>query len=127
MSERRSKYAGLRDASVSTEARSSVLTDGSEEAGKEARQEASTPVSEAVSEEASAQDSNQGPNDLREAVREALQVKNKQYAGGVKLTLEVTPDLNKRAKRYLLDKSNGATVRALLTELLLGFLSGEEY
>lgn len=84
------------------------------------------PALEEVSKGAHKAARNPALKDLREAVRAALQ-ERRQYAGGVKLTLEITPEMNTRAKRYLLDKSSGGTVRAMLTELLSEFLTGEGY
>jgi hypothetical protein len=121
LSERRSKYAGLRDSSTDTEVRGSVST----EVRKETSEEASAPVREEVSTEVSTQGRREAGKDLRQSVRAGIR-ERKHYPGGVKLTLEIHPDLNTRAKRFLLD--NGcAPVRHLLCELLEEFLEGEGY
>jgi hypothetical protein len=84
-----------------------------EEASKQAR----APVSISVPNDAS--------TGFLERVREALAQK-KTHAGGVKTTVEMTPELNRRAKQYCLDHGN-LPVRQVFLELMAAFLDEEEY
>jgi hypothetical protein len=116
VSDRTRKYGNLRQGVEPgpdlTEVRTYGNTEGHTEVGAE------------LSEEASKQVRAEAREDVSTTVREAIR-KQRKYQGGVKLTLEIDPALNTRAKRYLLDVP-GATMRSLLTELLEAFLDGEE-
>ena len=98
---------------VRTEVRKSASKAVRQEVSKQPRTPASTPVR------------NDASTDLLERVREALAQK-KTHAGGVKTTVEMTPELNRRAKQYCLDHGN-LPVRQVFLELMAAFLDEEGY
>lgn len=114
-----------RNAPVSTDLREPVDTAIREPARTEGRTDGSTAVLTEVSPSVSPPVYKEGRKDLREAVLTALETK-RQYQGGVKATLDLSPELSTRFKRFALDHGN-VTLRATLTELLEAFLEGEGY
>ena len=104
--------------SVSTELRKPVRTqvrkEGSAEARKRVSKQALTPVlTEAIT------------DSLTARVREALEQK-RNHQGGVKATVEMSPELSKRAKTYCLEHDL-SSVRVLCLELLEAFLAEEGF
>ena len=62
---------------------------------------------------------------LTARVKEALELK-RNHQGGVKATVEMSPELSKRAKTYCLE-NDFSSVRVLCLELLEAFLAEEGY
>jgi hypothetical protein len=62
---------------------------------------------------------------LREAVLVGIEHK-RTYQGGVKATIEISPELSTRFKRFGIDHNN-VTLRQTVIELLDAFLTGEGY
>ena len=96
--------------SASTEVRKSVSTQARKEVSKQVPASALTDV---------AKDS------LTARVKEALELK-RNHQGGVKATVEMSPELSKRAKTYCLEH-DFSSVRVLCLELLEAFLAEEGF
>lgn len=127
-------------ASVSTDARKGLSTQVSEEGHADTRTGASTdaapqarkpvrkPVSQSVSERVrppARATSEEGQADFLETVDEAL-ASREPLVGGVKATVDMSPDLSTRAKRYLADH-RGQNTRQVLIALFDAFLSAKGY
>lgn len=140
--------------SVSTEARTDGLTEGREEARKPVSEYASTEASPHVSTEASAearQDVRKParapvlPSARRPAREEGQEgadpgvtevglvafvegrlASREPLVGGVKATVDMSPELSSRAKRYLADH-RGQSTRQILIELFDAFLTVKGY
>ena len=126
--------------SVSTEIRGAVSTDGRTEASTEgspalrqegraeasqpvrkpARAEASKAVRQAVSQEVVSQEGG-----FLESVEAAL-ASREPLTGGVKATVDMSPELSTRAKRYLADH-RGQNTRQVLIALFDAFLKAKGY
>jgi hypothetical protein len=106
-------------------------------ASTEAREEASTPAREQVSAEVSARASTEGSKrasapvlpsasgELSAAVRDALTLR-RLHSGGTKASVDMSPELSLRLKRYCLDHGNVSS-RQVMLELLIAFLDREGY
>lgn len=66
-----------------------------------------------------------GRKDLRETVLTGIEQK-RTYQGGVKATIEISPELSTRFKRFGIDHNN-VSLRQTMIELLDAFLTGEGY
>ena len=99
---------------VRTQARKEASTDGRKQASTQGRKQALKQVRESVS-----------TDGLAARVREALELK-RNHTGGVKATVEMSPELSKRAKTYCLEQGV-SSVRVLCLELLEAFLSEEGF
>lgn len=104
--------------SASTElrkyARKEVRKEGSTEARKRASKQVPTPaLTEVIT------------DSLTARVKEALELK-RNHQGGVKATVEMSPELSKRAKTYCLEHDH-SSVRVLCLELLEAFLAEEGF
>jgi hypothetical protein len=97
-----------------TQARKEGSTGGRKQASTQVSTEALTPVPKDVSADA-----------LLERVREAIEQK-RNHRGGVKATVDMSPELSKRAKTYCLE-SDVSSVRVLCLELLDAFLTEEGF
>ena len=108
--------------SVSTEIRKSVSPQARKEGSTDGRKRVSTQASKGVREQART-DVSAGA--LAAHVKEALERK-KTYPGGVKATVDMSPELSKRAKMYCLEH-DVSSVRVLCLELLDAFLAEEGF
>lgn len=103
---------------ASKEVRKQVSTSASPQARKQ--------VSASASKEASPQASTDSSTDaLTQVLRDALASK-RTHSGGVKTTVEMSPELSKRAKKYCLE-NDVVSLRVLCLELLEGFLTEEGF
>lgn len=93
-----------------------VSTSAREDASKSVREE----VSASVPAPASAEE-----KDLVVRVREALAAK-RTHTGGTKASVDMSPELSRRVKRYCLDKEVPSS-RVLMLELLTAFMDEEGY
>ncbi len=100
--------------SARTQVRKEGSTDGRKQASAQASKEVLTPVPKDVS-----------AGVFLERVREALERK-RNHTGGVKATVDLSPELSKRAKKYCLE-SDVSSVRVLFIELLDAFLAEEGF
>ena len=104
----------------------SVLTDvrtyGSTDASKDSSTDAPPPIRKATRKEVRPE---AGTNSFLEAVSAAI-ASREPLVGGVKATVDMSPDLSKRAKRYLADH-RGQSTRQLLLALFDAFLSAKGY
>lgn len=112
------KEEDKRDSSVDTETRKPVRTQVRKEGGTEVRKrvskQAPTPaLTEVIT------------DSLTARVKEALELK-RNHPGGVKATVEMSPELSKRAKTYCLEHDL-SSVRVLCLELLEAFLAEEGF
>lgn len=121
----------------STGLRQEVREGASEEGRPQARTEASTPVSTGASKPARKPVSKSVNTSAREAVRppgegdflaavEAILDSREPLIGGVKATVDMSPELSSRAKRYLADH-RGQSTRQLLLALFDAFLTEKGY
>ena len=108
--------------SVSTDASKDVSTDASKDASKDASTDAPLPVRKAPRRELRPE---AGVDSFLEAVNAAI-ASREPLVGGVKTTVDMSPDLSKRAKRYLADH-RGQSTRQLLLALFEAFLSAKGY
>ena len=104
--------------SASTEIRKHASTQARKEVRTGARKQALKQVSPQVLEGAYM-------GGLTEVVREALEMK-RNHTGGVKATVDMSPELSKRAKKYCLEH-DVSSVRVLCLELLDAFLTDEGF
>ncbi|MBB6053969.1 hypothetical protein [Armatimonas rosea] len=104
--------------SVSTEIRKSASTQASKDVRTGARKQAPKQVRAQALEGAPT-------GGLTEVVREALEMK-RNHPGGVKATVDMSPELSKRAKKYCLEH-DVSSVRVLCLELLDAFLTDEGF
>ena len=100
--------------SARTQVRKEGSTDGRKQASTQVSKEALTPVPKDVSTDV-----------FLERVRESLERK-RNHTGGVKATVDLSPELSKRAKKYCLE-SDVSSVRVLFIELLDAFLTEEGF
>lgn len=115
---------------VSTEASPHVSTEGSAEARQDARKPARTPVLPSArkpAREAGREDADPGVTEagLMAFVEERL-ASREPLVGGVKATVDMSPELSSRAKRYLADH-RGQSTRQILIELFDAFLTVKGY
>lgn len=103
--------------SVSTQVRKPVSAEASKSAGEEARAYVSKSASKTVSTD--------GRMDMMAAVEAALE-KREPLIGGVKATVDMSPGLSTRAKRYLADH-RGQSTRQVLIALFDAFLTEKGY
>ena len=108
--------------SASPQVRKPVRTEVREEASTAVSTAVSTPAREDVRTAASADGSADG---LTQRIRDAVAAK-RTHAGGVKTTVEMTPELSIRMKRYCLDHGN-VPARLVFLELAEAFLAEEGY
>jgi hypothetical protein len=101
---------------------SSANTEIRKSASTQARKEGSAQVRERVSKQAS---TGVGTQALAVQVRDALDRK-RNHIGGVKATVDMSPELSKRAKKYCLEH-DVSSVRVLCLELLEAFLTEEGF
>lgn len=115
---------GRTDASEdgSTEARQQVSAEGSKPVRKASRKEARTEVSRPISAAIPKAVSTDG---LMATVEAAL-ASREPLIGGVKATVDMSPDLSTRAKRYLADH-RGQNTRQVLIALFDAFLTAKGY
>jgi hypothetical protein len=85
----------------------------------------STEASAGAIERASAQSVASVPCEITGAVREALTLR-RIHAGGTKASVDMSPELSLRLKRYCLDHGNPSS-RQVMIELLIAFLDREGY
>ena len=104
--------------SVLPQVRTSVSTDAS----KDVSTDAPLPVRKAPRRELRPE---AGVDSFLEAVSAAI-ASREPLVGGVKTTVDMSPDLSKRAKRYLADH-RGQSTRQLLLALFEAFLSAKGY
>ena len=104
--------------SADAELRKSASTQGSKEVSKQARKRVSKHVPTPALTEVTA-------DSLTARVKEALELK-RNHQGGVKATVEMSPELSKRAKTYCLEHDL-SSVRVLCLELLEAFLAEEGF
>lgn len=120
-------------APVLTEVRTYGSTDGSTEGSQDARTDASTearkPARKATRtagrQEGRTPAAEDGPPDILDVVDAAL-TSREPLVGGVKATVDMSPELSTRAKRYLADH-RGQNTRQVVVALLDAFLSAKGY
>lgn len=121
------------EASVDTELRNSASAEARTDASPQAIADLRKPMRTAVRKQALTDGRAdvlpsvlpQARTDFLTSVRESLDA-GRNPAGGVKATVDMSPELSTRAKRYSLDHAN-VPVRRVLIELLDAFLSEEGY
>ncbi len=108
------------------ESKPSVNAEVRKHGSAQARKEGSTGARTRVSKQALAPVLTEAPKDsLTARVKEALEQK-RSHQGGVKATVEMSPELSKRAKTYCLEHDL-SSVRVLCLELLESFLTEEGF
>jgi len=128
--------------SVLTEVRTYGSTDASKDLSTDASKDLSTDASKDLSTDASKDLSTDAPSPIRKATRKEVRpeagtdsfleavsaaiASREPLVGGVKATVDMSPDLSKRAKRYLADH-RGQSTRQLLLALFDAFLSAKGY
>ena len=108
--------------------RAQVSTQARPPASEQAREEASTGALAEASKEVSERARTRGREqieDIATAVRDALRLR-RIHAGGTKASVDMTPELSVRLKRYCLDHGD-VSGRQVMLELLIAFLEAEGY
>ena len=128
--------------SVLTEVRTYGSADASKDLSADASKDLSADASKDLSADASKDLSADAPPPIRKATRKEVRpeagtdsfleavsaaiASREPLVGGVKATVDMSPDLSKRAKRYLADH-RGQSTRQLLLALFDAFLSAKGY
>lgn len=111
--------------SVSTQVRKPASSEASKSAGEEARAYVSKSASPQVRKSASKPARRDGRMEMMAAVEAALE-KREPLIGGVKATVDMSPELSSRAKRYLADH-RGQSTRQVLIALFDAYLTEKGY
>lgn len=109
---------------VSTGASAEVPPQVSEQVPTEARKPASTPARKGGGKSAISSITSSDSR-LLQTIRDNLAAR-RNHPGGVKASVDMSPELSTRIKRYLLDNGNPAA-RILMLELVEAFLTEEGY